>query len=110
MPCGDQRVYGYHVVGGAVTGIPVVGDMAQRVVDGYWNEWLKGVTAEQGLLARDRISSANDAAQDDLNRIFDSWGTQTRQSDTMIDAAQREARQSYTSGRESAYDALRERK
>ncbi|WP_405711046.1 hypothetical protein OG264_19495 [Streptomyces xanthophaeus] len=107
---GDQRVYGYHVVGGAVTGIPVVGDMAQRVVDGYWNEWLKGVTAEQGLLARDRISSANDAAQDDLNRIFDSWGTQTRQSDTMIDAAQREARQSYTSGRESAYDALRERK
>ncbi|MFJ3962311.1 hypothetical protein [Streptomyces sp. NPDC090036] len=107
---GDQRVYGYHVVGGAVTGIPVVGDMAQRVVDGYWNEWLKGVTAEQGLLARDRISSGNDAAQDDLNAIFDSWGTQTRQSETMIDAAQREARQSYTSGRESAYDALRERK
>ncbi|WKV72932.1 PPE family protein [Streptomyces sp. PCS3-D2] len=107
---GDQRVYGYHVIGGAITGIPVVGDMAQRVVDGYWNEWLKGVTAEQGLLARDRISSGNDAAQDDLNRIFDSWGTQTRQSETMIDAAQREARQSYTSGRESAYDALRERK
>ncbi|AXE27203.1 hypothetical protein C0216_00720 [Streptomyces globosus] len=107
---GDQRVYGYHVVGGAVTGIPVVGDMAQRVVDGYWNEWLKGVTAEQGLLARDRISSGNDAARDDLNQIFESWGAQTQQSDTMIDAAQREAGQSYTSGRESAYDALRERK
>ncbi|WP_234363477.1 hypothetical protein [Streptomyces sp. TN58] len=106
----DQRVYGYHVIGGAVTGIPVVGDMAQRVVDGYWNEWLKGVTAEQGLLARDRISSGNDAARDDLNQIFASWGTQTRQSDALIEAAQREALQSYTSGRESAYDALRERK
>ncbi|MFE1788478.1 hypothetical protein ACFW7J_08775 [Streptomyces sp. NPDC059525] len=105
----DQRVHGYHVIGGAVTGVPVVGDLAQRVVDGCWNEWLKAVTAEEGLLARERISSGNDAAQQDLNQFFTSWGRESHQSD-MVGAAQREARQSYTSGRESAYDALRDRK
>ncbi|MFF2192622.1 DUF6571 family protein [Streptomyces sp. NPDC058157] len=107
---GDKRVYGYHVIGGAITGIPVVGDLAQRTVDGAWNEWLKGVTSEQGLLARERISSANDAAQTDLDRFFLSWGNETHQSATSVGAAQREAQQSYTSGRESAYLALRERK
>ncbi|MFD5548805.1 hypothetical protein ACFWJQ_19055 [Streptomyces goshikiensis] len=107
---GDMRVYGYHFIGGAITGIPVVGDMAQRVVDGCWNEWLKGVSAEEGLLARERISSGNDAAQTDLSRFFKSWGDETHQSGTTVGAAQREAQQSYTSGRESAYDALRERK
>ncbi|RKT06615.1 hypothetical protein BX286_4660 [Streptomyces sp. 3211.6] len=106
----DQRVYGYHVIGGAVTGLPVVGDLAQRVVDGCWNEWLKGVTAEEGLLARERISSGNDSAQQDLNQFFKSWGDKAQQPNTMVEAAQREARQSYTSGRESAYDALRDRK
>ncbi|MFF4366345.1 DUF6571 family protein [Streptomyces sp. NPDC001594] len=107
---GDMRVYGYHVIGGAITGIPIVGDLAQRTVDGAWNEWLKGVTSEQGLLARERISSANDAAQTDLDKFFQSWGSETHQSATSVGAAQREAQQSYTSGRESAYLALRERK
>jgi hypothetical protein len=107
---GDKRVYGYHVIGGAITGIPIVGDLAQRTVDGAWNEWLKGVTAEQGLLARERISSANDAAQTDLDKFFRSWGNETHQSATSVGAAQREAQQSYTGGRESAYLALREKK
>ncbi|MFK0042865.1 DUF6571 family protein [Streptomyces sp. NPDC090741] len=107
---GDKRVYGYHVIGGAITGIPVVGDLAQRTVDGAWNEWLKGITAEQGLLARERISSANDAAQTDLDKFFQSWGNETHQSATSVGAAQREAQQSYTGGRESAYLALREKK
>ncbi|MFJ3976427.1 hypothetical protein [Streptomyces sp. NPDC090021] len=106
----DTRVYGYHVIGGAVTGIPVVGDMAQRVVDGCWNEWLKAATAEEGLLARERISSGNDAAQKDLRQFFTSWGTESGQSNDMVGAAQREALQSYTSGRQDAYDALREKK
>ncbi|MER7514358.1 DUF6571 family protein [Streptomyces lavendulae] len=107
---GDKRVYGYHIIGGAITGIPIVGDLAQRTVDGAWNEWLKGVTAEQGLLARERISSANDAAQTDLDKFFQSWGNETHQSATSVGAAQREAQQSYTGGRESAYLALREKK
>ena len=29
---GDMRVYGYHVIGGAITGIPVVGDNEDDVV------------------------------------------------------------------------------
>jgi hypothetical protein len=107
---GDRRVYGYHVIGAAVTGIPVVGDIAQRSVDGAWNEWLKGVMAEEGLLARERISSANDAAQTDLDKFFESWGEQSGQSPTNVGAAQREAQSGYTGGREAAYLALREKK
>ncbi|WP_415949919.1 hypothetical protein [Streptomyces sp. KLOTTS4A1] len=107
---GDRRVYGYHVVGSTVTGIPVVGDIAQRTIDGYWNEWLKGVTAEEGLLARDRISSSNDAAEQALDNFFQSSGEANHRTETEIGASQREARQSYTGGRELAYDALRERK
>lgn len=66
--------------------------------------------AKEGLLARERISSGNDAAQTDLSRSFKSWGDETQQSATTVGTAQREAQQSYTSGRESAYDPLRERK
>ncbi|MFG2335559.1 hypothetical protein [Streptomyces yangpuensis] len=84
--------------------------MAQRVVDGCWNEWLKAATAEEGLLARERISSGNDAAQKDLRQFFTSWGTESGQSNDMVGAAQREALQSYTRGRQDAYDALREKK
>ncbi|WP_019545605.1 DUF6571 family protein [Streptomyces sulphureus] len=106
----DKRVYGYHVVGSAVTGIPVVGDIAQRTVDATANEWLKGVTAEEGLLARDRISSGNDAAMDHLDKFFNNWVDKSGHDDVSASTLQREAGQSYTSGRESAYDALRERK
>ncbi|WFB08973.1 hypothetical protein LRS74_19440 [Streptomyces sp. LX-29] len=107
---GDKRVYGYHLVGGMVTGIPVVGDMAQRTVDGIANEWLKGVSSEQGLLARDKLSAGNDAAEDALDAYFASWGKEDHRSTDEIGAAQREAKEAYTSGRENAYDALRERK
>ncbi|MYV62295.1 hypothetical protein GTW37_26005 [Streptomyces sp. SID4931] len=107
---GDQRVYGYHVVGSLITGVPVVGDIAQRTVDGYWNEWLKGVTGEEGLLARDKISSNNDAAEQALDSFLESSGEANNRTDTNIGASQREARQSYMGGRELAYDALRERK
>lgn len=107
---GDKRVYGYHLVGGMITGLPVVGDMAQRTVDGVANEWLKAVTAEEGLLARERISSSNDAAEQQMDEYFKDWGTLNHQSKDDIGATQREARQSYMGGRELAYDALRERK
>ncbi|MFK0238016.1 hypothetical protein [Streptomyces vinaceus] len=64
-----------------------------RTVDGAWNE-CQGVTAEQGLLARERISSANDVAQTDLDKFFQSWGNETHQSAISVAAAQGEAPQS----------------
>ena len=107
---GDQRVYGYHVVGGLVTGVPIIGDIAQRSVDAYWNEWLKGVSGEEGLLAREKLSAGNDAAGDSLDSYFKNWGDADQRSGGEVSAAQREARQSYMGGRELAFDALRERK
>ncbi|MFA7764709.1 hypothetical protein ACGFNX_43650 [Streptomyces sp. NPDC048723] len=50
--------------------------------------------ADEGLLARERISSGNDAAQTDLSRFFKSWGDETQQSATTVGTAQREAQQS----------------
>ncbi len=108
---GNQRFYGYHVGGGLVTGIPVIGDIAQRSVDISLNEWMTAVQAENGLLARDKLSSRNDAAHDALDAFFAGWNDQTHTVDrTALQLAQNEARQSYNGAREIAFDALRERK
>ncbi|WP_411574529.1 hypothetical protein [Streptomyces fradiae] len=107
---GDNRVYGYHLVGGLVTGIPLVGDLAQRTVDGIANEWLKALAEEKDLVARDDISHANDKGADIVNKFFASWGKVHDRTDTEVASAQRVADLSYGDGRRDAYEALRARK
>ncbi|MFG2560822.1 hypothetical protein [Streptomyces sp. NPDC048496] len=105
----NTRFYGYHLGGGLITGIPVIGDAAQRLVDVGLNEWLAGVQAEEGSLSKEELSRGNDVAQDNLDRYFDKWGSERHMDPTTTDAAAGEARQSYVDGRQIAYEALRSR-
>ncbi|MFJ9050477.1 hypothetical protein ACIRPO_12190 [Streptomyces bacillaris] len=105
----DKRFYGYHLGGGAITGIPVVGDAAQRLVDVSLNDWLSGVQAEEGALAKEELSRGNDLAQDNLDRYFETWGEERKVNKSLSVSAGAEARQSYVAGREIAYEALRSR-
>ncbi|MDI9888753.1 hypothetical protein QMZ92_31490 [Streptomyces sp. HNM0645] len=108
---GDKRFYGYHIGGGAITGIPVIGDIAQRSVDISLNQWMTAVQAENGMLAREKLSAQNDAAHDALDKFFAEWNTNTHTTDSeSLKVVQNEARQSYNGSREIAFDALRERK
>ncbi|MFI1188868.1 hypothetical protein [Streptomyces californicus] len=105
----DKRFYGYHIGGGAITGIPVIGDAAQRLVDISLNDWLSGVQAEQGALSREEISRLNDTAQDSLDNYFNDWYSSKNVDKQAIEHASSEARQSYENGRQIAFDALRSR-
>ncbi|MFC9612064.1 hypothetical protein [Streptomyces sp. NPDC056938] len=105
----DTRFYGYHIGGGVITGIPVIGDGAQRLVDVGLNNWLAGVQAEEGSLSKEELSRGNDVAQDNLDRYFDKWGSERHMDPTTTDAAAGEARQSCVDGRQIAYESLRSR-
>ncbi|MFE0579533.1 hypothetical protein [Streptomyces sp. NPDC058874] len=107
----NKRFYGYHVGGGLITGIPVIGDMAQRTVDIGLNEWLSAVTAEKGLVAREDRATRNDAAQDALDTFFENWHTQQPggASEGVTNVAKGEAQQSYNAGRSNTIDALKAR-
>ncbi|GAA1312243.1 hypothetical protein GCM10009647_036870 [Streptomyces sanglieri] len=101
--------YGYHVGDGIITGIPVIGYGAQRLVDIGLNQWLAGVQAEEGSLSKEELSRGNEAAQDNLDAYFEKWSKERHMDSTTGDAAAREARQSYMGGRQIAYEALRSR-
>ncbi|WP_123441636.1 DUF6571 family protein [Streptomyces sp. PanSC9] len=105
----DKRFYGYHLGGGLITGIPVIGDGAQRLVDVSLNNWLAGVQGEEGALSKEELSRGNDVAQDNLDRTFDAWGRERHINPDVTEAAAGEARQSYVDGRQIAYEALRSR-
>ncbi|MGW3681586.1 DUF6571 family protein [Streptomyces prasinus] len=105
----DKRFYGYHIGGGMITNIPMVGDMSQRLVDISLNNWLAGVQAEEGSLAREELNRRNDIAQDRIDRYFDKWGEERGMAPEIAEAAAGESQQSYVSGRQTAYEALRSR-
>ncbi|MFE6667722.1 hypothetical protein ACFVFH_29715 [Streptomyces sp. NPDC057697] len=105
----DTRFYGYHVGGGLITGIPVIGDGAQRLVDIGLNQWLAGVQAEEGSLSKEELGRGNEAAQDNLDAYFEKWGKERHMDSATSGAAAREAQQGYMGGRETAYEALRSR-
>ncbi|MFE4799216.1 hypothetical protein ACFRFL_30150 [Streptomyces sp. NPDC056708] len=107
----NTRFYGYHLGGGLITGIPVIGDAAQRLVDVGLNEWLAGVQAEEGSLSKEELSRGNERAEDKLDHYFLKWGDERGmdEEDPIIGAAAGEARQSYVGGRQIAYEALRSR-
>ncbi|MGC9442554.1 DUF6571 family protein [Streptomyces sp. WG5] len=105
----DKRFYGYHIGGGMITNIPIVGDMSQRLVDVSLNNWLAGVQAEEGSLAKEELNRSNDVAQDNIDRYFDRWGAERSLAPEIAEDAAGEAQQSYVSGRQTAYEALRSR-
>jgi len=103
----NTRFYGYHAGGGMITNIPIVGDLAQRVVDISLNDWLTGVQAEEGSLKKEELSRSNDAAEDKIERYFERWSQERGLAPEVGEAASGEARQSYIAGRKIAYEALR---
>ncbi|AKG45873.1 pe-pgrs family protein [Streptomyces xiamenensis] len=104
----DAARYGYHLGGAPITGIPVIGDTAQRIVDMYAYEWSKAVIADASLEARGDSSERSAMARDQINDLFNAWA-QGRGYDLehgSVRDARHEAGQSYGAGRESAREAL----
>ncbi|MER7520861.1 hypothetical protein [Streptomyces sp. NPDC126499] len=107
---GNQRFYGYHVMGGAITGIPVIGDMAQRTVDIVLNERLSVIQSENGLLTKETLATQNDKAHDTLDKFFAGWNAERHAVDPdTLGRTQNEARQSYNGARQITFEALRSR-
>ncbi|AXG82675.1 hypothetical protein DVK44_17325 [Streptomyces paludis] len=102
----DIRFYGYHAGGVIIGAIPFFGDAAQRTLDIGLNEWQSAVSAEQGMLARGRLSDLNDSAEDALENYFEKWGNANNIDKSTLADAIGEAGQSYTKGRAAAYSAL----
>ncbi|MEW2221543.1 hypothetical protein AB0939_19995 [Streptomyces sp. NPDC006990] len=105
----DKRVNGYHLIGSLFNTIPGVGDVAQRTVDLYWNDWLKEVQADDSLSGREQISHRNDTEQDSLDRFFEKWGRASGATGGDVQHMQGRANDGYAGGRQDALDALRVR-
>ncbi|WP_262386902.1 PPE family protein [Streptomyces sp. TRM49041] len=105
----NNRFYGYHVLGGAITGIPVIGDMAQRSVDIVLNERLSVIQAENGLLTKETLGAQNDKAHDTLDKFFASMNDERHfvEGKDALGVIQNEARQSYNGARKITFEALR---
>ncbi len=107
----DQARYGYHGFGAAANMIPQVGDIAQRAVDAAAYEWSKDVITEQEDIAREGVSKETAGGIAGTNNLIDSWAdTREAKGTDAAENAKGEAKQSYITGREEAYSALRTRK
>ncbi|MGW1150022.1 hypothetical protein ACWD45_01990 [Streptomyces rubiginosohelvolus] len=107
----DQARYGYHGFGAAANMIPQVGDIAQRAVDAATYEWSKDVITEQEDIAREGVSKETAGGIAGTNNLIDSWAdTREAKGTDAAENAKGEAKQSYITGREEAYSALRTRK
>ncbi|MBT3154895.1 hypothetical protein HTV45_29175 [Streptomyces sp. CHD11] len=107
----DAMRYTYHGVGGLFTQIPVVGDPVQRMVDAATYEYSKDVTAAAEDAARSEDSSTTSAGVGGTNVLLDAWGGEHGiQGSEAHEHAKGEAKQSFITGREDAYSALRTRK
>ncbi|MER6407636.1 hypothetical protein ABT269_29900 [Streptomyces viridosporus] len=107
----DTMRYTYHGVGGLFTQIPVVGDPIQRMVDAATYEYSKDVTAAAEDVARSEDSTTTSAGIGGTNALLDAWGgTHDIKGTEAHEHAKGEAKQSFITGREDAYSALRTRK
>ncbi|MCX5522482.1 hypothetical protein OG342_06330 [Streptomyces bobili] len=107
----DEMRYTYHGVGGLFTQIPVVGDPIQRMVDAATYEYSKDVAAEAEDVARSQDSTATSAGIGGTNALLDAWGSEHGIGGSEAhEHAKGEAKQSFITGREDAYSALRTRK
>ncbi|WP_069738020.1 hypothetical protein [Streptomyces sp. EN27] len=108
----DQARYSYHGFGAAANMIPQVGDIAQRAVDAATYEWSKVVAGEAELLAKGEVSAATADGIASTNGLIEDWAVtrQVPQESIAVQNAVGEAKQSYITGREEAFSALRTRK
>ncbi|MFE1873022.1 DUF6571 family protein [Streptomyces sp. NPDC059496] len=107
----DAARYGYHGFGGLITQFPVIGDPAQRMIDAATYEWSKDVAAEHEAMALKKESKDAAAGVGATNSLIDSFATgQGAHGSVAHEHARGEAKQSYITGREDAYSALRTRK
>lgn len=107
----DQARYAYHGVGALANTIPVFGDVAQRTVDAATYEWSKDVVTEKENVARADVSHETAGGIAGTNNLIDGWAeTRDAKGTDAAENAKGEAKQSYITGREEAYSALRTRK
>ncbi|MEU8502470.1 hypothetical protein AB0C86_38025 [Streptomyces lavendulae] len=107
----DAARYGYHGFGGLITQFPIIGDPAQRLIDAATYEWSKDVAAEHEAMALKKESADAAAGVGATNSLVDSFATgQGANGSVAHEHAKGEAKQSYITGREDAYSALRTRK
>ncbi|MFW3472599.1 hypothetical protein ACN24M_14900 [Streptomyces microflavus] len=107
----DQARYAYHGVGSLANTIPVFGDVAQRTVDAATYEWSKDVITEKENVARAGVSRETAGGIAGTNNLIDGWAeTRDAKGTDAAENAKGEAKQSYITGREEAYSALRTRK
>lgn len=108
----DQTRYTYHGLGAAANMIPQVGDIAQRAVDAATYEWSKVVTEEADLLAKGEVSTGTADGIASTNGLIEDWAVarQVPRESIAVQNAVGEAKQSYITGREEAFSALRTRK
>ncbi|MFD6660356.1 hypothetical protein ACFWEB_35065 [Streptomyces parvus] len=107
----DQARYGYHGFGAVANMIPQAGDIAQRAVDAATYEWSKGVSSEAELVARGDVSRETGVGMHSTKGLIQDWSaTRGAEGSEATQNAVQEAGQSYITGREEAYSALRTRK
>ncbi|MEK8144647.1 hypothetical protein NKH18_32205 [Streptomyces sp. M10(2022)] len=89
----------------------MVGDIAQRAVDAATYEWSGDVADEAALVARGEVSRETAKGIYGTNDLIESWAATREASDksVAVQNAVGEAKQSYITGREEAYSALRTR-
>lgn len=108
----DQARYAYHGFGAAANMIPQVGDIAQRAVDAATYEWSKVVTEEADKLAKGEVSTGTAHGIASTNGLIEDWAVarEVPKESIAVQNAVGEAKQSYITGREEAFSALRTRK
>ncbi|MEV3933316.1 hypothetical protein [Streptomyces sp. NPDC049944] len=110
----DQARYAYHVIGAPVTGLPVLGDAAQRLIDAGTYEWSKDTIATAEAADQEKNSGHYSAGVDGTYSLIDAWAKDrgvdvtdpdNSKNDPNWDAWDRmskEAKQSYSGGRSDA--------
>ncbi|MEV7088258.1 hypothetical protein AB0O07_20615 [Streptomyces sp. NPDC093085] len=110
----DQARYAYHFAGAPVTGLPVFGDTAQRLIDAATYEWSKDVSSAASSAAQEKNSEHYASGIGGTYSMIDSWAQDrgvdiTDENNSKKDpnwdawqAMRREAKQSYSSSRGDA--------
>jgi hypothetical protein len=105
----DVRTTGPAFGQAVVSRIPIVGADVGKILDLGTYQWWKSANADADDYARDELAQVNDTSQDQLTAlIIDGFGGDRGIQDSVaIDSAEGEAQQSYASGRDAAFTALR---
>ncbi|WMX44752.1 hypothetical protein RGF97_07655 [Streptomyces roseicoloratus] len=71
----DMARYAHHGIGAPITGLPVFGDTAQRLVHAATYEWSKDVISAASAAAREKDSDHYSAGLDGTYSLIDAWAT-----------------------------------